>query len=78
VEKDCEGMTARWAHNYAQAATPAFRDADSHGFDFGREVAQQSSGGGMKSQRGRNQIYDWRRVLIADLRRVLSHCSDPR
>jgi hypothetical protein len=58
------------AHNYANAASPAFRQSHANHFDLRRQSFQQNAGHRMETQRGSNQINQRRRFLNFDSRKI--------
>src|ERR1700674_1461252 len=54
------------AHHDAESVAPAFREAHANDLQFRQQIFQELVGGGMKSQRGRNQVNEWRNLLQFD------------
>ena len=56
--------------HYAEAAAPAFGEADADDFDVARKVALKDIGGGMKAEGGRDQIDERRRRMQFESREI--------
>lgn len=51
------------AHYHPDAVAPTFGQAHADDFEFGREIAQEDVGGGMKAQSRSDEIDEWRSGL---------------
>ena len=57
-------------HDHANAAAPAFRQADANHFDLRGQGVQQNASHRMETQGRSNQINQWRQILNFDARKI--------